>query len=154
MTAAKGLDALGASLLDHRVKGMPGGVAPFRLDEIGARGWNLLREDLPLPVAVLKQSALAHNGAWMRDFLQRSGAVIAPHGKTTMSPQLFQRQLDDGAWAITVATPQQLQVCRDMGFSRIVLANQLVGRQATRYVLDELKRDPAFDFYCLVDSVR
>src|SRR5258706_2269174 len=154
MAAAKGLDALGASLLDHRTKGMPGGVAPFRMDEIGAKGWNLLREDLPLPVAVLKQSALAHNGAWMRDFLQRSGAAIAPHGKTTMSPQLFQRQLDDGAWAITVATPQQLQVCRDVGFSRIVLANQLVGRQATRYVLDELKRDPDFDFYCLVDSVR
>src|SRR5262249_43340960 len=56
--------------------------------------------------------------------------------------------------AITVATPQQLQVCRDFGFARIVLANQLVGRQATRYVLDELRHDPAFDFYCLVDSVR
>src|SRR5262249_10046678 len=88
------------------------------------------------------------------DFLKRSGAVIAPHGKTTMSPQLFQRQLDDGAWAITVATPQQLQVCRDFGFARLVLANQLVGRQAIRDVSAELRRDPGFGFYCLVDSVR
>jgi D-serine dehydratase len=148
------MDDIGATRIDHRMKGIPGGAAPFRLDEIGSKGWNLLREDLPLPVAVLKRSALAHNGGWMRDFLARSGAVIAPHGKTTMSPQLFADQFDDGAWAITVATAQQLQVARDFGARRVILANQLVGKQAIRYVLDELRRDPAFDFYCLVDSVR
>jgi D-serine dehydratase len=97
-----------ASWLDHRTKGMPGGMAPMPLDAIGTQGWNVLREDLPLPLAVLKESALAHNGRWMRDFLGRSGAVIAPHGKTTMSPQLFGRQLDDGAWAITLATVNQV----------------------------------------------
>ena len=140
-------------LIDDRTKGIPGGVTPFRLGDIGSHGWNVLREDMPLPVAILKASALTHNGRWMASFLDLSGAVISPHGKTTMSPQLFQRQLDDGAWAITVATVHQVQVCRHYGFSRIVLANQLVGTQAIRYVLDELREDPAFDFYCLVDSV-
>jgi D-serine dehydratase len=139
-------------ILDHRVKGIPGGTAPFRLGDIGTKGWNVLREDTNFPVAVLKDSAIDHNSHWMRDFLVRSHAVIAPHGKTSMAPQLFSRQLEDGAWAITLATPQQIQVARDFGFSRIVLANQLVGRQAIRYVLDELKRDPKLDFYCLVDS--
>src|SRR3546814_3083454 len=92
---------------------MPGGGAPFRLGDIGRQGWNVLRGDLPFPLAVLKESAVAHNGAWMMDFLRRAGGVrIAPHGKTTMSPQLFARQLADGAWGITVATVQQLQVCR------------------------------------------
>ena len=38
------LDAINALLLDGSVKGMPGGVAPFRLDSIAAKGWNLLRE--------------------------------------------------------------------------------------------------------------
>src|SRR5271170_6621219 len=145
-------EALDALLLDHRVKGMPGGIAPFPLGRIGKRKWNVLREDLPLPLAVLKERALTHNSAWMRRFLDLSGAMIAPHGKTTMSPQLFARQFADGAWAMTVATVQQLQVARDFGIGRIVLANQLVGRQAIRYVFDELKRDPDFDFYCLVDS--
>jgi D-serine dehydratase len=140
-------------LIDDRTKGIPGGVAPFRLGDIGSQSWNLLHEDLPLPVAILKASALAHNGKWMASFLELSGAVISPHGKTTMSPQLFERQLDDGAWAVTVATVHQIQVCRRYGFSRIVLANQLVGRQAIRFVLDELRDDPDFDFYCLVDSV-
>ncbi|HLJ20377.1 MAG TPA: amino acid deaminase [Stellaceae bacterium] len=144
--------AIDRFVLDQTIKGMPGGVRPFRLDEIGRHGWNVLREDLPMPLAVLKESALRHNGHWMRAFLERSGAVIAPHGKTTMSPQLFERQLADGAWAITVATAHQLQVARQFGIRRVVLANQLIGRQAIRYVLDELRSDPTFDFYCLVDS--
>src|SRR5258708_35866821 len=131
---------------------MPGGIGPFRIGKIGERGGNVLREDLPLPLAVLKESALAHNGAWMRRFLDLSGARIAPHGKTTMAPQLFERQFADGAWGMTLATIQQVQVARDFGVSRIVLANQLIGRQALRYVVSELKSDPGFDFYCLVDS--
>ncbi len=73
-------------LIDDRTKGIPEGVAPFRLGDIGSQSWNLLHEDLPLPVAILKASALAHNGKWMASFLEVSGAVISPHGKTTMSP--------------------------------------------------------------------
>jgi D-serine dehydratase len=147
------LGEIDALPLDGLTKGLPAGVSPLRLGEVGRQGWNVLAQDLPLPLAVLKESALAHNGAWMRRFLAASGARLSPHGKTSMSPQLFARQLDDGAWAITVATVQQLGVCRRFGFPRILLANQLVGPSAIAYVLAELKRDPEFDFYCLVDSV-
>jgi D-serine dehydratase len=146
------LAAIDDTILDHRTKGIPGGTAPFRLADIGKRGWNILREDTNFPVAILRESAIAHNSHWMRDFLASSNTGIAPHGKTTMSPQLFSRQIADGAWAITLATPQQIQVARDFGVRRIILANQLVGVRAMRYVLGELKRDPDFDFYCLVDS--
>ena len=139
-------------MLDHKTKGMPGGITPFPMSEIAQKHWNLLREDLPLPLAVLKKPAMDHNAAWMRDFVARSGAVIAPHGKTTMAPQLFGLQLADGAWAITVATTQQMAVARDFGVARIILANQLVGKQSIRYVFDELRRDSALDFYCIVDS--
>jgi D-serine dehydratase len=143
---------IGRFELSGLVKGVPNGVAPFPVEDVGSKGWNLLREDLPLPAAVLKTSAIDHNDQWMKAFLGRSGAVIAPHGKTTMSPALFRRQLDSGAWAITVATVHQLQVCRQMGLDRVILANQLIGRQAIRYVLDELEAHPEFEFYALVDS--
>ncbi|MBN9526888.1 MAG: alanine racemase [Alphaproteobacteria bacterium] len=139
--------------VDLREKGVPGGAGPVALAETGGRGWNVLREDLPLPVAVISRSALRHNSAWMRDFLARSGASIAPHGKTTMAPGLFDLQLDDGAWAITVGTPHQIQVARSFGYSRLVLANQLVGRAAIDFVMGELAGDDTFEFYCLVDSV-
>ena len=139
-------------LLDGRTKGIPAGAAPLALGEVAARGWNVLREDLPLPLAVLKESALSHNAAWMRAFQGLTHVALAPHGKTSMSPELFRRQLADGAWGITVATVQQLRVCRAHGIARVLMANQLVGRQAIAYVLDEIARDPAFEFYALADS--
>jgi D-serine dehydratase len=44
-------------------------------------------------------------------------------------------------------------VARHFGYSRIVMANQLVGRSGIDYVLQELKRDPTFEFWCLADSI-
>ena len=140
-------------LLDGRTKGFPAAAGPLRLGQLRSMGWNVLAEDLPLPLAVLKETALRHNSAWMRAFQEMTGVVLAPHGKTSMSPQLFRRQLDDGAWGITVATVQQLRVCRASGVTRVLMANQLVGRQPIAYVLDELARDPTFEFYALADSV-
>ena len=50
------------------------------------QGWNVLRGDTFFPVALLKESALVHNLAWMHDFCARHGLTLVPHGKTTMSP--------------------------------------------------------------------
>ncbi|CAH1669123.1 amino acid deaminase [Chelatococcus asaccharovorans] len=140
-------------MLDGATKGIPAETAPFLIGEIGQKGWNLLAEDLPLPLAVLRQDDIAHNSRWMRDFLHASGAQIAPHGKTTMSPDLFNLQIEDGAWGITLATVQQVKVARKYGHRRILLANQLVGRAAIDGIFGELKADPAFEFFCIADSV-
>ncbi|MBX8828239.1 alanine racemase, partial [Ochrobactrum sp. SFR4] len=79
-------------------------------------------------VAVIRAQALQHNSRWMQKFVAERGALIAPHVKTTMCPQIMAQQLADGAWALTVATIQQLQVCAALGATRIILANQAVGR--------------------------
>lgn len=92
-------DEIAGLMIDGMYKGIPGGAEAFPLGKIAEKDWNVLRGDLPLPVALLRQSALDQNGAWMRAFLQATGVAISPHGKTTMSPQLFRRQLRDGAWA-------------------------------------------------------
>lgn len=147
------LTSIEAFPLDRTVKGMPGSLKPTALRDIGTFGWNVLREDLPLPLAVMRESAIRHNSSWMRRYLAATGADIAPHGKTTMSPQLFARQVEDGAWAITIGSVEQLQVARQFGFQRMLLANQPVGARSQRYIVDELKRDKSFDFYCLVDSI-
>jgi D-serine dehydratase len=147
------LDACLQSPIDWTLKSSPpapGGA--LRVTDVPSQGWNLLREDLVFPCAVLKQSALRHNSLWMRRYLAATGALIAPHGKTSMAPQLFDMQLRDGAWAMTAATAAHVRVYRRFGVSRILMANQLIGRQNIAVVLDELRRDPAFDFYCLVDS--
>lgn len=142
--------------LEEVVKGVPHAVSHakrVRTREVAEQGWNLLAGDLPLPSTVIRESALRHNLEWMRRFTERSGVLLAPHGKTTMAPQMFRMQLQHGAWGITVATIQQLKVCRKFGVARIFFANQLVSYGDIEYVLGELRRDPEFEFYCLVDSV-
>lgn len=119
--------------------------------EIAALGWNLLREDLVLPAAVLYRDKLLHNQRWMRRFTEAYHVRLAPHGKTSMSPQLFRLQLEGGAWGITLATAHQVLAAYEHGIRRILMANQLVGRPNLA-VISRLLRDPEFEFYCLVDS--
>lgn len=147
------VEDLSAFPLHDGIKGMPPGVAPFPIGAIAAKGWNLLAEDMPLPLAVLKRSALDHNLEWMARFVADAGAVLAPHGKTTMTPGLFREQIAHGAWGITVATVHQAKVAQEYGIRRLLLANQLVGRQAVQGALDMLRRDPELEIYPLVDSV-
>lgn len=138
--------------VDGLTKGIPA-VAAMPLRDVGKQGWRVLEGDVPLPVAILKQSAIEHNVDWMRRFTELTGMRLCPHGKTSMSPQLFDRQLRAGAWGMTAATAGHLHVYRRFGVQRILLANQLVDSEGLRFILSELKRDPEFDFYCLVDSV-
>ncbi len=118
---------------------------------IASLGWNLLHEDLSLPTAVLYADKLNHNIAWMQQFADHYGAVLAPHGKTTMAPKLFSMQLAAGAWGITLATAPQVAAAYRHGVRRILMANQLVGRQNMAMVA-ALLDDPGFEFFCLVDS--
>jgi D-serine dehydratase len=141
------------TMLDGQTKGYPPERPPLRLGDIGDQGWSLLDGDLDFPIAILRQSVIQQNAAWMREFLNRTGTSICPHGKTTMAPQLFHRQLADGAWGITLATPQQVRVAYDHGVKRILLANELTGLGAIRWVRHALEADPEFEFSCLVDSL-
>ena len=69
----------------------------LRASDIAGLGWNLLREDISLPAAILYDDKLQHNLQWMKAFASAYGVKLAPHGKTTMAPKLFHRQLEAGA---------------------------------------------------------
>ena len=112
-------------LLDASAKGFPPGHAPLRRSQIAAQGWNVLAGDLPLPLAVVKRDEVAHNIGWMRRYCDDVSVEIAPHGKTSMSPQLFRQQLDAGAWGLSLATVTQLAVGVAAGARRCIVANQV-----------------------------
>lgn len=139
--------------VDATYKGFPSDAAPMSLADIGKQSWNILKGDVPFPSAVILDSAMNNNAKIMQDFLRRTGVSFAPHGKTTMSPQLFKQQMKDGAWGITVATYQQFYIAWQSGIRNIILANQLIDPAAKRSVLSILKQDPDLNFYCLIDSV-
>lgn len=145
------LAPLRQAALDPLTKGLPFDAPPLTVGEVGKQGWNVLAGDLPLPVAVIREDILRKNSAWMRDFTAANDLVIAPHGKTTMSPYLFDLQVADGAWGITVATVQQMQVCLHFGVKRVLIANQPIGAQAIDACFRALHQ-PGVEVYCLADG--
>jgi len=104
------------------------------------------------PLLTIDASAMSHNVALMAEWLAARGLSIAPHGKTTMAPQLWQQLLDAGAWGITLATGWQLQVARHFGISRVLVANEVIDPVVLAWLGAELA-DPAFQVACWVDSV-
>ena len=110
------------------------------------------RSDFATPLLTIDRGAMAHNVAVMRDWTAERGLELAPHGKTTMAPQLWQQLLDAGAWGITLATGWQVQLARSFGIRRILLANELVDPVTLRWIATELA-DPEFELTCWADSV-
>ena len=132
-------------------KGLGTAPGPVALEEVAGLGWRILEGEVSVPVAVLRDAALQHNLAWMRDFIAAYGVELAPHGKTTMSPELFAMQLEAGAWGITLATAPQVRDAYRHGVRRVLMANQLADR-GNMAIVSALLEDPGFEFCCLVDS--
>jgi D-serine deaminase-like pyridoxal phosphate-dependent protein len=137
--------------IDGTSKGMPPVSDPVPLLEAGTQGWTL--DDLEPPFVVIRRSALEHNVSLMAGYCDEHRVSIAPHGKTTMAPQLWRRQLDAGAWGIAAATAAQARVMRASGVRRIIVANPLTDAAAIRWAAHDL-RDDANELACYVDSER
>ncbi|MFD5750227.1 alanine racemase [Streptomyces sp. NPDC127033] len=144
----------GSEYVDHRFKGLPPDAEGLTVGALAAERRSLFTGGFTTPVLALSAESVEHNLALLETYAERHGLAFAPHGKTSMAPQLFARQLDRGAWGITAAVPHQARVYRAFGIRRIFLANELVDAAALRWLAAELDRDPGFRFVCYVDSVR
>ncbi|MEU1083135.1 alanine racemase [Streptomyces sp. NPDC005908] len=148
------LARLAEERVGHRFKGLPPDAGGLTVGELAAQRRNLFTDGFTTPVLALSAERLEHNLVALETFAERHGLAFAPHGKTSMAPQLFHRQIERGAWGITLAVPHQVRVAREFGIERVFLANELVDAAALRWIAAELDADPGFRFVCYVDSVR
>jgi len=139
--------------LDASFKGFPQHAAPLRRSDIAAQRWNVLDGDLPLPIALVKRDAVTHNLSWMQRFAAGHGVDMAPHGKTTMSPQLFRSQLDAGAWGLTFATVGQVRAGATAGARRCIIANQVLTAADLQGIQTLQKEFSGLRIAFLVDSL-
>lgn len=146
--------ALAQERLDHRFKGLPPDAEGLTVGALAAQRRSLFAGGFITPVLTLSAEALDHNLAVMERWAGERGLAFAPHGKTTLAPQLLERQLEHGAWGITAAMPSQVRVYRAFGVRRIFLANEVVDAAALRWLAAELAADPEFHLVTYVDSVR
>ncbi|GGR16468.1 amino acid deaminase [Streptomyces netropsis] len=154
LAAHDAVTRLAQDRVDHRFKGLPPDAEGLTVGELAAERRSLFTGGFTTPVLALSAEALAHNLALMERYSTEHGLAFAPHGKTTLAPQLFERQLDHGAWGITAAVPTQVRVYRAFGVRRIFLANEVVDAAALRWIAGELAADPDFQLITYVDSVR
>ncbi|MFI9821639.1 amino acid deaminase [Streptomyces sp. NPDC052013] len=157
MVSGTGSDALARladERVDHRFRGLPPDAEGLTVGELAARRLNLFTDGFTTPVLALSAERLEHNLKLMETYTARHGLAFAPHGKTSMAPQLFQRQIEHGAWGITLAVPHQVRVARAFGVQRVFLANELVDAAALRWISAQLDADADFRLICYVDSVR
>lgn len=139
--------------LNAACKGYPSHLAPIDLKDVNRQGWQLLQGDLSFPLAVLKDSALQHNLDWMQNFCRSRGLDIAPHGKTTMSPELYARQLAAGAWGISFANVFQAGLGARHGVRRIIIANQVLQAVDLDSLSALLQAHAGLQVYFLIDSL-
>lgn len=146
--------ALARERVDHRFKGLPPSAEGLTVGELAAERRSLFTGGFTTPVLALSAEALEHNLVAMERYSAAHGLAFAPHGKTSLAPQLFERQLAHGAWGITAAVPTQVRIYRAFGIQRIFLANEVVDAAALHWLAAELDADPDFRFIAYVDSVR
>jgi D-serine deaminase-like pyridoxal phosphate-dependent protein len=136
-------------VLSVRHKSMPPEFWGRAATEVAAERHPLT--DFSTPLLTFDRAASDHNVATLMGWARERGLELAPHGKTTMAPVLWQRLLDAGAWGLTVATPWQAQVARAAGVSRLLLANEVVDPLAIEWLAAET--DAGAEIACWVDSV-
>ena len=114
-------------------------------------GWHPLDGRAALPTLTIDDEALRHNVAAMADYCAERGLSLAPHGKTTMSPEIIDLQMRAGAWGITVATAWQASTLAGMGVTRILIASQLTDSGSIGEIA-RLIAHQGCEVICFVDS--
>ncbi len=132
-------------------RSLPAGAAGRAVSEFLRTGPRLSK--CTTPVAVLDDRAVTSNIEQMAQWCASRGVSLAPHGKTTMAPALWHRQLAAGAWGITVATVDQIKIAVAAGVPRILLANPLVDPVGLRWAIEMFTRRTDLALTVWADSV-
>jgi D-serine deaminase-like pyridoxal phosphate-dependent protein len=103
------------------------------------------------PLLVVRRAAIEANIATMAAYCRRHGFDFAPHAKTAMAPGLFEAQMAAGAWALTVATPNQALVLHRLGIGRVLIANEVLDPVVLRWLATESAA--GWEAYIQVDSL-
>ncbi len=134
-------ERIDAMPLDWRCKGFPLTTFPRDLPSLRAAGSAFPTAGFLTPIVTLLATALTTNLDIMARYSHSSGVRHAPHGKTTMAPQVFDAQLSAGAWGITFATPWQARVGREFGVSQVLIANEVTDPEALLWMAESMEEE-------------
>ena len=140
------------TVIEGKFKGFPIDSYGKTLEQFLATKPNLFTANFQFPIMVLKESAVKNNIAQMMSFCNSVNAQLAPHVKTTMSPQLAQMQVAAGARALTVANFWQGSIFLKYGFKNLIIANEVLDPTAIAEIAKINKQKQA-EIIFYVDSI-
>ena len=140
------------TVIEDKFKGFPIDSYGKTLEQFLATKPNLFTANFQFPIMVLKESAIKNNIAQMMSFCNSVNAELAPHVKTTMSPQLAQMQVAAGATALTVANFWQVSIFLKYGFKNLIIANEVLDPTAIAAIARINKQKQA-EIIFYVDSI-
>jgi D-serine dehydratase len=140
------------TVIEDKFKGFPIDSYGKTLEQFLATKPNLFTANFQFPIMVLKESAVKNNIAQMMSFCNSVDAQLAPHVKTTMSPQLAQMQVAAGARALTVANFWQGRIFLKHGFKNLIIANEVLDPTAIAEIAKINKQKQA-EIIFYVDSI-
>jgi len=133
--------------LNFKYRGLSEQVFGMSITEYLKTPRNLFTDGYQWPQAIMLDSALEKNLKTMDAFCKKHNVELAPHVKTHMSPQLAKRQIENGAWGVTVANASQARTFLEFGFKKIIIANEVVNPDSIKYLSSQ---DAEIYFY--IDS--
>jgi D-serine deaminase-like pyridoxal phosphate-dependent protein len=137
--------------IDWRAKGFWVPDGSLAAADVAASRPGIFDGGFTWPLLTVRRSAVRANIATMAAYCRRHGMDFAPHAKTTMSPALLDAQFAAGAWAMTVATPNQALVLRRLGVPRVLIANEVLDPTALRWLAGQTAA--GWEVWFQVDSV-
>jgi hypothetical protein len=103
-----------------------GSMLDRMLKDFLAEDKKLFTADFQFPIMVLRHSAIEHNIQRMASYCKSLGFELAPHVKTPMAPKIAKRQIDAGAWGLTIANFNQAAIMFAAGFTRLIIGNEVM----------------------------
>ncbi|MER9557560.1 amino acid deaminase [Mesorhizobium sp. M0323] len=139
-------------VLDDRIRGVPPGTLGLDSSFVASERWHPAHGRMSLPVLTLDEEAFIANRDLFLGYAREQGAVIAPHAKTPMAPDLARSLVEAGAWGTTVADIRQATVMLRSGLSRLIIANEVGGPGGANRLAVLVGAWPSAEFYVFADS--
>ena len=140
------------TLIDSAVKGIKD-IDKIKIQDIKKQKWNILKEDVQFPILTIKKSFFNKNILSMHKYVKANKVFLAPHIKTSMSPQIIQQIFNLGCWGFTVANNQQLSVLLKMGIRKIIFANLITNQSNIDNLFQLINQYKDIQIYICVDSI-
>ena len=141
------------SEVDSKTKGISN-LNKIKIKNISKKKWNVLNQDVQFPILTINENKFKKNMFSMKKYADSNNVLLAPHCKTSMSPQLLNKIKINGCWGFAAANNQQVSVLLQMGIRKIILANLITNESNLVNLFALVKKYKNLsEIYICVDSI-